>query len=117
MPKAVSAPSPSAAAPPRAINAIAAARNAHAAAFVRTLLAVVIGAACGVLGVTGALGFAAYIAQHLLVGAVLLQVARWRPAEYFPSATLTGFVAGSLGDNVIAFLLFWTIAYALVHIY
>lgn len=104
-------------APVRPINAVAAARNAYAAAFVRTLMAVVVGAACGVLGVTGAMGFAAYAAQHLVVSAVLLQVARWRPVDFFPNASLVGFACGSLGDDVIAFLLFWTMAYALVHIY
>lgn len=104
-------------APPKPINPIAASRNMQAAAFIRTLLAVVVGCAVGIIGLTGTAGFVVYVAQHLIASAVVLQMAKWKPAEYFPQASILGTVLGSIGDNVLAFILFWTLAYALIHIY
>lgn len=114
-----SAADAAAAAAARPINPLAAARNLQAAAFVRTLVAVVVGAACGILGLTGAAGFAAYAVQHAVVAAVLLRAVAWRPAEYFhgQSPSVAGGVLAGAGDNVLSFLLLWTLAYALVHVY
>lgn len=35
----------------------------------------------------------------------------------FQPASLPSFLLGGLFDNLMSFLLFWTLAYALVHIY
>ena len=99
------------------INPVAAARNFQAAAFLRTLIAVVVGCACGIIGMTGTTGFIAYGVQHLIASVILLQMASWKPSDYFPQSTIQGTLISGIGDNVLAFVLFWTLAYALVHIY
>ncbi len=37
-------------------------------------------------------------------------------SKFLPKSTF-GFVVGGAGDHLLSFLLFWTLAYALVHIY
>jgi ER membrane protein complex subunit 6 len=101
----------------KTLNPLAASRNLQAAAYVRTLLAVVVGCAAGILGLTGTAGFVAYGVQHVLGSLLLLALARWRPADYFPGASVAGTLLGGIGDNVLAFVLFWTLLFALVHIY
>lgn len=100
------------------MNPVAAARNMQAAAIVKTLVAVVSGAAVGILGLKGTSGFVVYAAQHIAVSLVLLHNAKWKPSEYFPgSPSASGFVAGSALDQVLTYVLMWTLSYALVHIY
>ncbi len=37
--------------------------------------------------------------------------------RYFPQSKPVDFVLGGIGDNLVTFILFWTLAYALVYIY
>ena len=92
-------------------------RNTESANYVRTWAVVVVATAVGILGLTGLTGIGVYLLQHVLVGVALLQAMGWRPQAYFMNASAASFLAGGLADNILLYVLFWTLGFALVHIY
>ena len=108
-----------AAARAKPVSPLAVFANMESTNFVRTWAIVVSACAAGITGVTGGAGFALYAVQHALVVAALLWSMRWRPADYLPGMTTLSFVTTGLADlsNALTFVLFWTVAFALVHIY
>ena len=99
------------------VNPATAMRNLQAAAIARTLLAVLAGVAVGVLGVTGSAGWAVYALQHAAASLLLLQLARWRPADVWPQSSAFDVVVGAASEQALSYVLFWTISFALAHIY
>jgi hypothetical protein len=93
--------------------------NLEAANHVRTWATIAFACAAGIAGLTGGAGFALYLLQHVVVAAALLQRSGWAPGRYFPGASVLGFAATGLGDlsNILTFILFWTLSFALVHIF
>jgi len=86
----------------------------------RTLGALTAGTATGVAGVTGLAGFAYFFLANALVSIILLTLGMRSatPGEYVPRASLAGFlVLDGVSDQALTFVLFWTLAYALVWIY
>jgi hypothetical protein len=78
----------------------------------------IIGAsAVGVLGLTGTSGFVAYLLLHLAVAVAVLSAMRFQPQHYVAGSSPASFLMAGLTDNVVAYILFWTLAYGLVHIY
>ena len=107
------------AAPARPVSPIAVMSNAATVDYVRTWSIVAAACAAGVCGATGSTGFALYAAQHLIVTLALLRLMKWKPAEYVPDASLISFSLTGLADlpNVLTYILFWTVLFAVVHIY
>jgi hypothetical protein len=107
--------------PARFISPVALQANAELVAWTRGVVALAGAAACGVMGVTGSVGFAAYVVQHLLVGLALLVRLRLEPGAYLspqvssPHPVL--FVLGGVGDNLVMWLLVWSFAFAVTHKY
>ncbi len=99
------------------VNPGTAMRNLQGAAIARTLAAVLAGIAVGVLGITGSLGWGVYSLQHAVASLALLQLARWRPADVWPQSSVFDVVVGAATEQALSFVLFWTLAFALVHIY
>ena len=101
------------------VSPVAVMSNTASADYVRTWSIVAAACAAGIIGVTGSAGFGIYAAQHVIVALALLQQMKWRPSEHFPAATVGSFVLTGLADmpNVLTFILFWTLAFAVVHIY
>ena len=92
-------------------------RNMESSAYVRTWAVVVAAAAVGILGLTGLSGIFVYVLQHLVVGAAILLWMQWRPQSYFLNSSVPSFLTGGLADNILLYILFWTLSYALVHVY
>lgn len=92
-------------------------KNREALNWVRTLVFLLGAGAVGILGITGATGFAVYGVLHILVSIALLVRMNFKPHLYTDAASPLSFLAANVFDNLVSFILFWTLAYALVHIY
>jgi hypothetical protein len=103
----------------RFASPIAVLRNTEAITLVRTAFISVGGAACGVSGLTGlSFGIAAYLILHVIASVALLQWSGWKPAQFFPqSPTALKFLFSGLLDNVLIFILLWSLLFALLHMY
>lgn len=90
--------------------------NAQAIGFVRTALAIIAGIVAGVLGLTNLWGFVAYGAMYAVGSVAMLMRMQFDLERYFVG-TAGSFVMGGIMGQLVTFLLFWTLAYALVHLY
>ncbi|KAI8927219.1 Rab5-interacting protein-domain-containing protein, partial [Entophlyctis helioformis] len=81
----------------------------------RSSLALFAGAAAGILGLHSLAGFAFYLAASLAMSAVWWAAMRCAPARFLPSPSLV-WTAGVF-DGLSSYVLFWTLAYGLVHVY
>ncbi|KAL8277016.1 hypothetical protein RQP46_010550 [Phenoliferia psychrophenolica] len=90
--------------------------NSQQIHYVKSTTASIAGATAGLLGLTNLSGFAFYLVASLVVGASFAAGnCKASPTKYFAKAT--DVFLGGLLDNAFAFVLFWTLFYALVHIY
>ena len=96
---------------PRFVSPIVLGRNMELVAWVRTIMTIVSGCLVGIAGLTGVLGFAAYLVIHVLVSLALL-ARLGSPADYFPETTALSFVTGGVGDNLLLYVVFWALSYA-----
>lgn len=85
--------------------------------YAHTYMCVIGGCIAGVLGLTGVQGFALLVALYVLTSAALLVVKlRFNVKAYF-NTNVIGFLFHGLFGQFLSFILFWTLAYGLVHIY
>ena len=82
----------------------------------RTVLFLVGGILSGVLGLTGLNGLFMYLAVAVASALSLICRMGFRQSRYTTVSTL-GFTTGSLSNYALSYVLFWTLSYALVHIY
>lgn len=55
--------------------------------------------------------------RHMCIaGAVVFRMG-FNASEYVPKMSNVGMLTAGIGDNMISYVLFWTLGYALVHIY
>jgi hypothetical protein len=74
------------------------------------------GIACGILGLESLSGFLFYALASALLSALLVGLGtRGQPLAHFPTPEPVW--VGEVGENTFSFVLFWTLAYGLVHIY
>ncbi|VFQ61003.1 unnamed protein product [Cuscuta campestris] len=81
----------------------------------RTFMAIIGGVIAGVLGLTGLMGFIFYFLIMGITSVGLLAKAKFSVFSYFESwnrIMLDGFLGG-----LMSFVLFWTLAYDIVHIF
>ncbi|KAH7435705.1 hypothetical protein KP509_06G076100 [Ceratopteris richardii] len=81
----------------------------------RTFLSIVGGIVAGILGLTGVSGFLFYFVIMMATSAAVALKAGFKIGMYFDSlnrVTLDGLTAG-----LMSFVLFWTLAYDIVHIF
>ncbi|KAL8244452.1 hypothetical protein R6Q59_010710 [Mikania micrantha] len=81
----------------------------------RTFMSIIGGVIAGILGFTGLMGFVIYLAVMAITSVCLTAKAGFSIHSYFDSWTrvlLDGFLGGLL-----SFVLFWTFAYDIVHIF
>ncbi|KAI5480611.1 hypothetical protein MNV49_000307 [Pseudohyphozyma bogoriensis] len=91
--------------------------NAQSLYYVKSTSSSISGAVAGVLGLTNLSGFLFYLVSSVAVGIVFAALnCKGRPAAYFANKSRE-VVLGGLLDNAFSFVLFWTLFYALVHIY
>ena len=72
--------------------------------------------ATGIAGATSLKGLACFVAAHVFVSLALLLRMKG-DSERYTDMGLVPFVLGGAGGYALSFVLFWTLAYALVHIY
>jgi hypothetical protein len=101
----------------RFVSPAAVMRNSESLAWIRTLMTIVGASATGVLGLTGTAGFLAYAVLHVVVSLAVLAAMGFRPADYVAGSSPASFLLAGLSDNLVSFILFWTLGYGLVHIY
>ncbi|KAI8588204.1 Rab5-interacting protein-domain-containing protein [Geranomyces variabilis] len=84
--------------------------------YARSSLAFVSGAAAGILGLHGWLhGFLFYLACSATLSVLLWLRAGCQPSKFFPTADALWL--NEVSGNAFSYLLFWTLAYGLVHVY
>ena len=81
----------------------------------RTFGAIVAGLVAGILGLTGIWGALCYFAANGLISAVLYQTLGTRRQKFFPSKK--SYFLDGLTAQIATFILFWTLAYDIVHIF
>ena len=77
---------------------------------------ILISTQAGVVGATGLRGLLFFVGTYVLGSIALLTRMRCNPTDY-TSESLTKFVITGAPGYALSFVLFWTLAYALVHIY
>ena len=73
------------------------------------------GLVAGILGLTGIWGALCYFAANGLISAVLYQTLGTRRQKFFPSKK--SYFLDGLTAQIATFILFWTLAYDIVHIF
>ncbi len=102
----------------RAANPIAIATNAHNIGWYRTLGILLVATACGILGLTGVYGVVAYLLGHFVIQVALLVPLQGKPSAFTGvEGGVLSWLAEGLGDNVLPYLVVWSFAYAVVHIF
>ncbi|KAI8843665.1 transmembrane protein 93 [Chytridium lagenaria] len=90
--------------------------NLRILTYTRSMLAAIAGAAAGILGLQGILGFLFYgVASLLLSGALVLLSAEMTPAKFLPSWWMVA--THEVGGSLFSYVLFWTLVFGLVHVY
>jgi hypothetical protein len=92
-------------------------KNTEASTRWRTVSSVLLGLVAGFGGFTGLWGFLIYVVGHVCMSAFLLHRMSWKPEVYLLKATVGGFIFSGLGDNLLTFILFWALGYALIFIF
>lgn len=92
-------------------------KNEAAVEYVHTSMCVLAGCIAGIVGMTGLSGFA-FLAAAYVVSAVSVWVFKlgMDVKVYFNTSALSFIFSGVL-SQALSFILFWTLAYGLVHIY
>ncbi|KAG0599599.1 hypothetical protein M758_12G164600 [Ceratodon purpureus] len=81
----------------------------------RTFLSIVGGVIAGVLGLTGISGFLCYFLIMMLASGGIAAKAKFDVHSYFDSWNRVLF--DGIGQGMLSFILFWTFAYDIVHIF
>lgn len=92
-------------------------KNEAAVEYVHTSMCVLAGCIAGITGMTGLSGFA-FLAAAYVVTAVAIWVSKlgMDVKVYFNTSALS-FIFSGVMSQALSFILFWTLAYGLVHIY
>jgi len=86
--------------------------------FVRSLMAIVCGVVAGIAGLTGSRGFLLYIALHLVTSLSLMMRMKFNVSEYLtPGLSPFWFALDGLTGQGLSFVMFWTLSFAMVHIF
>ena len=100
------------------VNPETASLNAQSIMFVRNVMGIASGVACGVLGLTSLYGLAFYLGAHVATALLLLEKMNFRVSEFVPGETSPlSFVFSGMGEQAMSFIMFWTLSFAVVHIY
>ena len=81
------------------------------------MTSIFIGSAAGILGLTGLVGFLFYFISYIIVSISIAAKMNFDVGKYFPKQTLPTFLLNGLGGQLVAYIMYWTLMYALVHLY
>eukprot|EP00924_Labyrinthula_sp_SR-Ha-C_P008348 maker-scaffold_11-snap-gene-10.16-mRNA-1 protein AED:0.00 eAED:0.00 QI:52/1/1/1/1/1/2/34/122 len=99
------------------IDPLCVAQNSQAIQRVRNMTSIVFGCAAGVLGLTGLNGFLFYLLLFTAASIGLLLRMGFKSEKYFVKKTPIRFMFSGIGSQIVAFIMYWTFSYALVHLY
>ena len=91
--------------------------NMQAVMWVRSFMGIISGVCTGILGLTGAQGFVAFLLLYVVVSIGIISKAGFNLSGVLPGAKLPWFLVDSLMGQLMSFLLFWTMFYGLVHVF
>ena len=91
--------------------------NALTLQWIRSFMSITSGIMMGILGLTGLYGFIGFALLHIVVSVGILFKAGFNLTDYLPGTKLPGFLIDGLMGELMSFLLFWVLFYALVHVY
>lgn len=91
--------------------------NMHVVTQTRALMTIAIGFIAGVMGLRSIAGFIFYVAAYSIVSVVLVARMKGSASTYFPGQSSAAFILDGIGGNLLTYLLFWTIFYAIAHVY
>eukprot|EP00048_Salpingoeca_helianthica_P009941 m.142665 g.142665 ORF g.142665 m.142665 type:complete len:103 (+) comp14975_c0_seq2:66-374(+) len=97
------------------INPVAAAKNMAIISQSRTLASILFGCAAGILGLTSLKGFAFYAIFSAIFSGLLFVVVGPKSSQFF--ASMRSVVWDGITDGMLTFVLFWTLLYAMVHLF
>eukprot|EP00499_Haloplacidia_sp_CaronLabIsolate_P013957 CAMPEP_0196769986 /NCGR_PEP_ID=MMETSP1104-20130614/859_1 /TAXON_ID=33652 /ORGANISM="Cafeteria sp., Strain Caron Lab Isolate" /LENGTH=113 /DNA_ID=CAMNT_0042140089 /DNA_START=1 /DNA_END=342 /DNA_ORIENTATION=+ len=83
---------------------------------IQSTMAIVSGCIAGILGLTNWAGFVCFGALHVVANLMVFALLGGDLAQHFPT-TVRGFLTSGIGGQAASFILFWTLFYALVHLY
>ncbi|XP_066309423.1 uncharacterized protein [Miscanthus floridulus] len=89
--------------------------NVKSINYSRTFLSIISGVVAGIWGFTGLMGFVFYFLVMMVASLMLLVKAKFSVHTYFDSWNRI-IIEGVLG-GLMSFVLFWTFAYDIVHIF
>ena len=89
--------------------------NNQSVDYCRTVMAIVCGCACGILGFKGLTGLLSHVLCSLLVSAAVYVLKARMDSAYIVSTS--GLFLGGLMGVIGTFVLIWTMAYDIVHVY
>ena len=82
----------------------------------RSYLTIFAGVGAGILGLTSVRGALGFMASYVAISLALL-VAMKGDSMVYTNEAIPNHVIGGVGKYGLSFVLFWTLSYALVHIY
>ena len=91
-------------------------RNMSQIDLIRTVLYLVLGALCGILGLTSVHGLAFYVLMSVVVG-VAIAAPMGYDTKTFTNVSLFALTMQGITGQAMSFIMAWTICYALVYIY
>lgn len=91
-------------------------RNMSQIDLIRTVLYLVMGALCGILGLTSVHGLAFYVLMSVVVGMAIAAPMGY-DTKTFTNVSLFALCVQGFTGQAMSFIMSWTICYALVYIY
>ncbi|KAG4097473.1 hypothetical protein H8356DRAFT_992811 [Neocallimastix lanati (nom. inval.)] len=89
--------------------------NSQTAQAIRIIMSIFGGLACGIMGYTGFNGFYFYFALNILICVFLLIKSQFQYTKYFRG--VMDFLLGDIYSNLLCFIMFWCLGYALINVY
>lgn len=85
---------------------------------VRSLMAIVAGITAGIVGLTGSKGFLLFVCSYLVTSVALLAKMKFNIEEFLtPTSSAYWFVVDGMSSQILSFIMFWTLSFAMVHIF
>lgn len=91
-------------------------QNHQKANYIRLVVLIVCGCLTGVAGITGIAGFAVFVAAHLVCSLVVGAMSNFNTMAYLRLSLAKSFYRPVM-DQLVTFILFWTLFYALVRLF
>lgn len=83
---------------------------------IRTVLSLVTGALCGILGLQGIRGLAFFIIVNILIGFAIAAPMR-HDTKLYTNVSLFSLIIQGMQGQAMSFIMAWTLSYSLVYIY